>query len=169
MKKDSGRRCPHRHGEGLWRGDEDVTTPSLSGEAMSSSPWGWVLEGRRGRHHSVRKRGGDVLIATGMGFGGATGTSPLRPKAGRRCPHRHGDGFWRGDEDVTTPSESGAAMSSSPRGWVLEGRRGRHHSVLERGGDVLIAMGMGFGGATGTSPPRSGSVRGQAIGLGSGG
>jgi hypothetical protein len=38
----------------------------------------------------------------------------------RRCPYRHGKGFGTGDEDVATPATD-----------------------LERGGDVLIAVGRG--------------------------
>jgi hypothetical protein len=65
--------------------------------------------------------------------GSGTGT-------GRRCPHRRGNGSGRGDGDVATPG--------------LE---------LERGGDVLIAVGMVLGGATGTSPPRVWNWNGEAM------
>ncbi len=33
LGKDSGRRCPHRHWEWLWNGDEDVATPLQKGAA----------------------------------------------------------------------------------------------------------------------------------------
>ena len=90
------------------------------------------------------ERGGDVLIAVGKGFGmGRRGRRRPGPGMGRRCPHRRWGELWDRATWTSPPRPgNGEVMSSSPLGGALgQGDVDVAAPALERGGDVLIAVG----------------------------